>query len=262
MRESPYEGWEGLEADERIAELGGTLVDTATRATSLREALIRVSAASRTAQDEAGQADRTMAESEARAVVREMVPLVTALEALNQQLDGFRDRLGPSRRRLLPLASEGEPDLTALAHSGWRSFGAARRLVSQLRLGRHTHVLLPDRALTDCDLGLVLRPFLALYAGTARLHGPVSAPPQYCDGRHRQVQCHPADSHVLPFRRPRRPRRQVRRTAGPPSHQPNEARVDAEPVGSGCASRHLPPEGCLRFRMDRNSRSTSSSFAF
>jgi hypothetical protein len=165
----------------------------------------------------------------------------------------------------LPLASEGEPDLTALAHSGWRSFGAARRLVSQLRLGRHTHVLLPDRALTDCDLGLVLRPFLALYAGTARLHGPVSAPPQYCDGRHRQVQCHPADSHVLPFRRPRRPRRprrQVRRTAGPPSHQPNEARVDAEPVGSGCASRHLPPEGCLRFRMDRNSRSTSSSFAF
>jgi hypothetical protein len=88
--------WEGLEADERIAELGGTLVDTATRATSLREALIRVSAASRTAQDEAGQADRTMAESEARAVVREMVPLVTALEALNQQLDGFRDRLGPS----------------------------------------------------------------------------------------------------------------------------------------------------------------------
>lgn len=88
--------WEGVEADARIAELGGTLVDTATRATSLREALIRVSAASRTAQDEAGQADRTMAESEARAVVREMVPLVTALEALNQQLDGFRDRLGPS----------------------------------------------------------------------------------------------------------------------------------------------------------------------
>jgi hypothetical protein len=52
----------------------------------------------------------------------------------------------------LPLASEGEPDLTALAHSGWRSFGAARRLVSHLRLGWHTHVLLPDRALTDCDL--------------------------------------------------------------------------------------------------------------
>jgi hypothetical protein len=124
--------WEGLEADARIAELGGTLVETATRATSLREALIRVSAASRTAQDEAGQADRTMAESEARAVVREMVPLVTALEALNQQLDGFRNRLGPSRAPLLPLASEGEPDLTALAHSGWRSWRceAARQSIA------------------------------------------------------------------------------------------------------------------------------------
>jgi len=37
-----------------------------------------------------------VAEADARTVVREMVPIVTALEALNQQLDGLRQRLGPS----------------------------------------------------------------------------------------------------------------------------------------------------------------------
>jgi hypothetical protein len=203
-----------------------------------------------------------MAESEARAVVREMVPLVTALEALNQQLDGFRNRLGPSPAPPAAAGVGGRAGPHGACALGlavlWRCEAARQSFAARL-----AHTRASSRPGTHrLRSGLVLRPFLALYAGTARLHGPVSAPPQYCDGRHRQVQCHPADSHVLPFRRPRRPRRQVRRTAGPPSHQPNEARVDAEPVGSGCASRHLPPAGCLRFRMDRNSRSTSSSFAF
>src|SRR4051794_12217238 len=59
-------------ADERIAQLAGALADMDIRAASLREALVRVTSASRTAQHDAAHADRTAAESDARAVVREM----------------------------------------------------------------------------------------------------------------------------------------------------------------------------------------------
>ena len=162
-------------------------------------------------------------------------------------------RLRLHHRRAAGVGGRAEPP--GACALGLAVLWCCERLVSRLRLGPHARAS-PDRTLTDCGLGRVLRPFLALYGGTAHLHGPVSAPPPYCDGRRRHVQCHPADPHVRRFRRHRC---QVRRTAGPPSHQPNEARVDAEPVGRGCASRHLPPEGCLRFRMDRKSRSTSSS---
>src|SRR3954453_13244138 len=58
--------------DERIAGYMQALVDLASRATTLREALVRVGAASRTAQHEAGLAERTVAEAEARAVVKQM----------------------------------------------------------------------------------------------------------------------------------------------------------------------------------------------
>src|SRR5688500_11088557 len=60
--------------DERIAVLEGALADMATRAISLREALARVSAASRTAQHDAGQAARMVVEAEGRAIVRKMLP--------------------------------------------------------------------------------------------------------------------------------------------------------------------------------------------